>query len=605
MADSKISELTSSTAQSTDLIPVARSGDNYAITVDSVADILRTELTNVGNAFENLGATRAFLAALDALSLSDEGFITVACYGDSVSNEVAMSFIDILARENIGYVGTSSWSDARLNNAWETPTGVEPSGRWPGSGPSSAVLAGGATFVSRADGSTPDPIYNPCKDEHYVIPTGGSVTFTIGLADTNFRRCLAFLVKEAGAGSATVELLNAANDSVVQTIVVGSLANATIDATHADFPNLDTTLGYKIRISCTSGTIRALGVVGLRRRCVLPLFWRWGGSYLQQQNRSSKAIFDYINNTLNTAITFVETRGETPVEFAGAGIGGDATSGITNLCTRLNAVPGTKVFIGGKPTTNVTNDNAQTALYREAARTNGYVFIDGVALLKDNATLAALGWNKKNNVTDNVHLNQIASGFIASLFFRQLPISTVRNLWITRNVVNQRTISTSYRVTYITEGGQITNAVEFATSAAANNYATVALKNISTLTLKQASGSGGEAILSMYDANNVNINKGLNIPSGSGYKVNGIDLLRGQVSSGWTVPTGTLQRSGFASYTAGSTLTFSAAYTKSELDALATRLAAVEAALQDISRSGAALIRDLHNTSATNVRLLA
>lgn len=45
MADSKISELTSSAAQATDLIPVARSGDNYAVTVDSVLDTKNTLLS--------------------------------------------------------------------------------------------------------------------------------------------------------------------------------------------------------------------------------------------------------------------------------------------------------------------------------------------------------------------------------------------------------------------------------------------------------------------------------------------------------------------------------------------------------------------------------
>ena len=579
-------------------------GTSSGITVQQALDALPTSadlsvveneaILRDGHKIENIGAMRAFLQRLAQFNLSEEGVIPVACYGDSVSMEVAMTFIDMLAREHVGFVGTSSWSDQRLNNAWETPTSVEGSGRWPGSGQPSYVLAGGATFIQRADGQTPDPIYNPARDRHWVIPSGGSVTWTIGLAGSNYRRCLAFLVKESGAGDATVELLNAATDAVISTTVVGSLANGSIDATHADFTSLDTALGYKIRVSCTSGTIRALGVMGMQRRCVLPLFFSWGGSYLQQQNRSSKAIFDYICNTINPAIWFVETRGETPVELAGAGIGGDAASGITNLCTRLNAVPGTKVFIGGKPTTNVVNDDAQTALYRAAARTNDYVFIDGVALLKNNAALAALGWNQKNGVTDNVHLNLIASAHIASILFDQLPLATLRNLWSCRDVFNTKVITTSYRVMYTGQGGEITNAVEFATSAAVGTYATAALKNISTLTLKQSGGSGGEAILSMFDANNVNINKGLNIPSGSGYKLNGTDLLRGQVS-GWAVPTGTFERSTFATYTAP---TISGTYTPAEVQALADHV-------QIVSRRLGALLRDLNSASATNVRLLS
>lgn len=58
-------------------------------------------------------------------------------------------------------------------------------------------------------------------------------------------------------------------------------------------------------------------------------------------------------------------------------------------------------------------------------------------------------------------------------------------------------------------------------------------------------------------------------------------------------PTGTLSRAAFATYTAGTTLTFSAAYVQAELTALATRLAAVEAALSTISRIGGALVTDM------------
>lgn len=575
-----------------------------ALALDAVAEAAAgTELAlRDGHKIENLGALRQFFDKLDVFSQGEDGVITVACYGDSVSPECAIPFIDMLGRELVGFVGTSSWSNPLLNNAWSTPTGVEPSGRWPGSGGASYVLAGGASYVVRADGATPDPVYVPNSDQHWVIPNGGSVTWTLGLAGTNFRRALAFLVKEPGAGSATVELLNAATDAVIATDVVGSLANGSIDADHADFAALDTSLGYKIRITCTAGTIRALGVVGMKRRCVLPLLFYWGGSYLQQQNRSSTAIFNYICNVLQPAIWFVETRGETPAEFTGAGIGGDAADGIANLCTRLNAVSGSKVLIGGKPTTNATNDNAQTALYRSAARANDYVFLDGVALLKDNATLAAMNWNRKNNVVDNIHLPYIASGFVIGALWQQVPQAYLRNRFETRKVISPEVISPAFRSITPGTNADVTVAYTWARPANANTFSTQLLERIQSITLMNAV-SGATGSFSMFGGD-IRPDQNLNLASGKGYWINGVRLLQGQ-QSGWGVPTGTTSKATFATYTAGTTLTFGAAYAQAEHTATATRLAAVESALQDVSRRLAALITDLHQTNGGNLRLLS
>lgn len=58
-------------------------------------------------------------------------------------------------------------------------------------------------------------------------------------------------------------------------------------------------------------------------------------------------------------------------------------------------------------------------------------------------------------------------------------------------------------------------------------------------------------------------------------------------------PTGTLQRTALATYTAGTTLTYSAAYVQAEQTAMATRMASVEAALQAVSRTLGALVTDM------------
>jgi hypothetical protein len=71
----------------------------------------------------------------------------------------------------------------------------------------------------------------------------------------------------------------------------------------------------------------------------------------------------------------------------------------------------------------------------------------------------------------------------------------------------------------------------------------------------------------------------------------------GARKTGWAVDTGTAKRTANATYTAGATLTFSAAYVQAEHTAVGTRLAAVEAALQNATQTIKALKDDLHATA--------
>lgn len=61
--------------------------------------------------------------------------------------------------------------------------------------------------------------------------------------------------------------------------------------------------------------------------------------------------------------------------------------------------------------------------------------------------------------------------------------------------------------------------------------------------------------------------------------------LVGVKSTGWTADTGTAEKTAHATYAAGATLTFTDPPTAGEMTALATRLAAVETALQGVTRS--------------------
>jgi hypothetical protein len=77
---------------------------------------------------------------------------------------------------------------------------------------------------------------------------------------------------------------------------------------------------------------------------------------------------------------------------------------------------------------------------------------------------------------------------------------------------------------------------------------------------------------------------GLNLQTGSVLKVNTVQII-GARNTGWTADTGTAKKTANATYGAGTTLTYSAGYVQAEQTAMATRMAAVEAALQSLSQT--------------------
>lgn len=67
------------------------------------------------------------------------------------------------------------------------------------------------------------------------------------------------------------------------------------------------------------------------------------------------------------------------------------------------------------------------------------------------------------------------------------------------------------------------------------------------------------------------------------YEVASVQVL-GARQTGWVADTGTALKTANATYTAGATLTYSASYVQSEQTAMATRVATVETALQNLSQ---------------------
>jgi hypothetical protein len=86
----------------------------------------------------------------------------------------------------------------------------------------------------------------------------------------------------------------------------------------------------------------------------------------------------------------------------------------------------------------------------------------------------------------------------------------------------------------------------------------------------------------------------VNLASGKVYKINSTQVV-GPRSTGWTADTGTAEKGAHATYTAGSTLTFTDPPTAAEMSALATRIADIETAVQNFSR-GQKAIKDAITT---------
>lgn len=81
---------------------------------------------------------------------------------------------------------------------------------------------------------------------------------------------------------------------------------------------------------------------------------------------------------------------------------------------------------------------------------------------------------------------------------------------------------------------------------------------------------------------------GIDLQTGKILTVNAVQVVTAR-QTGWAADTGTAKKTANATYAAGTTLTYSATYVQVEQTAMATRMAAVEAALQNIAQTQKAI----------------
>jgi hypothetical protein len=110
--------------------------------------------------------------------------------------------------------------------------------------------------------------------------------------------------------------------------------------------------------------------------------------------------------------------------------------------------------------------------------------------------------------------------------------------------------------------------------------------------LVNATLGDSQAITVDYSNNNIAFVGSINIPTAKTYNINSLQVVAAR-KTGWAADTGTSKRTANATYATGSALSVSASYTPAEVTAIITRLALVEAALQNSTQSQKALKDDL------------
>jgi hypothetical protein len=154
--------------------------------------------------------------------------------------------------------------------------------------------------------------------------------------------------------------------------------------------------------------------------------------------------------------------------------------------------------------------------------------------------------------------------------------------------------STTYRVSHLSDPRQIATSLNIARR---KTDALDLSDDQSTLLVDRPATISGDvsAVNGSFSGNVGGVNAiltgnvaAVNVNLSGVYQIATLQVV-GPRQTGWTADTGTAEKTAHATYTAGATLTFSSSYTQSELTALATRLAAVEAALQAATRGQKAL----------------
>ena len=349
--------------------------------------------------------------------------VPVIVYGDSVGMAKPQFLLPPLYRA-YGYAG------AGLGSAPTGCLGV------------TASAAGGAYQLDGTGGKEYDYTYWP-TGAHWVVPSGGSVTFNIGAAAYTGTRFVLYYVKYDGGGGATVDLID--RSSVVQ-----QTANITTDAVSVAGAKCEfaesPAAARSLKVTGTSGTVVVIGALLVNEAAsgIVLVNNARGGLAMDDANGANSTVVDYVLQDIDPLLGFFEckdggTRSELDTIF---GASCDALAAATPNCDWM--------FIGTSPTSSDTGvslgDESQgsqlmNAALRAAAEAADYWYWDGYRPFVSYETLTALGWEG-----DGTHIADEANHFAANRIAADTGLLDLVGAAESRDVCAATVLSKSFKL---------------------------------------------------------------------------------------------------------------------------------------------------------------
>lgn len=283
-----------------------------------------------------------------------------------------------------------------------------------------------------------------------------------------------FFARDNNSGSALVELLNEAGNTVLSSNTV-TLTNSTLDATHYDVTVPDANAKYKVRITATNkvvflGCYSLYSVGGL-----LQVNFGIGGCTFTQNCYAANAVVDYIVNTLGVSLIVVQAKEE--------GLPGS----LTTLATKLNRYAFTsKLIIGSLPDLgNQTTQIANNELYRTMSLANGYAYYDGYKAFGSYQKVVDLGWQN-----DGTHLLDQAYRFVGDNILSELNLTNARNTTLRLGIDQRFTAIANNIFSKISVTSVLPNSsIEVAYALGGANTTHAVLDYIAELRFRQTTGT--------------------------------------------------------------------------------------------------------------------
>lgn len=244
-----------------------------------------------------------------------------------------------------------------------------------------------------------------------VMPNGSAVDFIEGGGSPHGQKITLYYVKESGAGTVTLS--------------VGGSVVATLDASDTSinlgvYEYTKSSIQDAVRVSCTSGTVRVIGV--MRRRTDI------SGLVVATVDRGGLALNDAMSQSSGRSLfqSFLANFTPDVVTFEMREASSYLAAAFGSLAAIINtAAPTADVIVtGSSPLANSTDDAdqlAQNSILKTSSAANNFIYWDGYDPCQSWAHLNALGWS--SNDPTGTHIDKACSRYLAMLMVADFGLS--------------------------------------------------------------------------------------------------------------------------------------------------------------------------------------